>query len=99
MSYSRYSQDPYFKMLKQAERKAIGYGLIAAITLIIAMIIAHAKNAGAGQFASVVEQVHYVVGLVLLCVCGVSSVLSLWFIGRYAYFIKWPERFDYHTYS
>lgn len=81
-------------MLKQSERKAMGYGFIAAVTLAIAFIISHMNNDGAGQFAPVVEQVRYAAGLGLLGACGVSSLLALWFIGRYAYFIKWPERFE-----
>ena len=94
MSHRRYSTDPYLAMLKQSERKAMGYGLVAAMTLAIVFIISHMENDGAGQFAPVVEQVRYAVGLGLLGACGVSSLLALWFIGRYAYFIKWPERFE-----
>jgi hypothetical protein len=94
LGHRQYSIDPYVAILKQSERKAVAYGLIAALTLVIAFVVADLPGEGAGQFAPMVEQVRYTVGLGFLCACGASGLLSLWFIGRYAYFIKWPERFE-----
>jgi hypothetical protein len=94
MGRRQHETAPYVTMLKQSERKAMGYGLIALLTLVIALFVTSMSSDGAGQFAPIVEQVRYTVGLGLLCACGVSALLSLWFIGRYAYFFKWPERFE-----
>jgi hypothetical protein len=94
MGRRHHATDPYVAMLKQSERKAIGYGMAALLNLVIAFFVTSMSSEGSGQFSPIVEQVRYTFGLGLLCACGVSAVLSLWFIGRYVYFFKWPERFE-----
>jgi hypothetical protein len=60
-------------MLKQSERKAVAFGLIAVLTLVIAFFVADLLGEGAGEFAPVVEQVRYTVGLGLLGACGLLA--------------------------
>jgi hypothetical protein len=86
--------DPYVAMLKQSERKAIGYGLLALFLLIMAYVATGIGGDGAGQFSAVVERVQSMMALFLLCGSGLSILAAIWFIGRYAYFVKWPERFE-----
>jgi len=93
MSYKR-NIDPYAAMLKRSERKAFGYGFLAAFLLAIAFIVAGINSDGAGQFSLMVEQVRSAVGLALLCGSGLSILVAIFFIGRYVYFFKWPERFE-----
>ncbi len=81
-------------MLKQAERRATGYGLIAFMTLIVTLVVIEPVSKDAGQFGPMVDQIRYAIGLILLSVGGVSAAVSLWFIGRYIYYFKWPERFQ-----
>ena len=93
MSY-KHSIDPYVAMLKQSERKAMGYGFLAVFLLVLAFLAAGIDSDGAGQFAALVEPVRSMVGLFLLCGSGISISAAIWFIGRYLYFVKWPERFE-----
>ena len=86
--------DPYMAMMNKLERYAWAYALIAGITLAASFFVASLNSEGAGQFASLIEQVRYLFGLGLLCASGASCAVSLWSIGRYAYFAKWPERFE-----
>jgi hypothetical protein len=88
------SIDPYVAMLKRSERKAMGYGVLALLMLVITFIVTGISSDGAGQFSPMVEQVRHTVGLGLLCGSGLSILTSIWFICRYVYFFKWPERFD-----
>lgn len=94
MGGRKYSIDPYIAMLKQSERKAVIYGLSALMTLVMEFIVTSPGDERAGHFAPLVEQVRYTAGLGMLFACGVFSLMSLWFIGRYVYFLKWPERFE-----
>jgi hypothetical protein len=89
----RHSIDPYVAMLKRSERNAIGYGFLALFLLILAFVTTGIGGDGAGQFSALVEPVRSTVGLFLLCGSGLSIVAATWFIGRYVYFVKWPERF------
>ena len=91
----RYSIDPYVAMLKTSERRATGYGLLAFFMLVITFVVSGISSDGAGQFSPMVEQVKCAVGLGLLGGSGLSGLVSLCFIGRYVYFFKWPERFNY----
>jgi len=91
----RHSIDPYVTMLKRSERKALAYGFLALFLLILAFIATGIGGDGAGQFSALVEPVWSTVGLLLLCGSGLSLVAAIWFIGRYVYLVKWPERFDY----
>lgn len=88
------SIDPYVAMLKQSERKAMGYGVLALLMLLITFIVTGISSDSAGQFSPMVEQVRHTVGIGLLCGSGLSIFTSIWFICRYVYFLKWPERFD-----
>lgn len=90
----RHSIDPYVAMLKQSERKAMGYGFLALFLLILAFVATGISGDGAGQFSALVEPVLSTVGLFLLCGSGLSIMAAIWFIGRYVYFFKWPERFE-----
>ncbi|CAN7476396.1 hypothetical protein [Massilia sp. LjRoot122] len=90
----KHSIDPYVAMLKRSERKAIGYGFLALFLLVLAFLVAGIGSAGAGQFAALVEPVRSTVGLFLLCGSVLSIFAAIWFIGRYLYFVKWPERFE-----
>lgn len=90
----RHSIDPYVAMLKRSERKAIGYGFLALLLLILAFVATGIGGDSAGQFSALVEPVRSTVGLFLLCGSGFSIVVAMWFIGRYVYFVKWPERFE-----
>lgn len=90
----RHSNDPYVAMLKQSERKAFGYGFLALFLLGMAFVVASTGSDGAGQFSPLVELVRSTVGLFLLCGSGLSILAAIWFIGRYVYFFKWPERFE-----
>jgi len=90
----RHSIDPYVAMLKRSERKAIGYGILALFLLILAFVATGIGGDGAGQFSALVAPVRSTVGLFLLCGSGLSIVAAIWFIGRYVYFVKWPERFE-----
>lgn len=89
----RHSLDPYVAMLKQSKRKAIGYGFLAVLLLILALLVAGIGSDSAGQFVLLVEPVRSTIGLFLLCGSGLSVLVAIWFIGRYMYFFKWPERF------
>jgi hypothetical protein len=62
--------------------------------MVIAVLVAGISSDGAGQFSPLVERVRYTVGLVLLSGSGLSISAAIWFIGRYVYFFKWPERFE-----
>lgn len=86
--------DPYLAMMKQLERGAVAYAVIAGIALATAFFVAGLGNDKMGLLAPVVGQVQYTIGLGLLCACGVSCAVSLWLFGRYVYFARWPERFD-----
>lgn len=90
----KHSVDPYVGMLKRSERKAIGYGFLALLLLVLAFLVAGIGSDGDGQFLPLVEPVQSTVGLFLLCGSGLSILAAIWFIGRYVYFFKWPERFD-----
>lgn len=90
----KHSSDPYVAMLKRSELKAIGYGFLALFLRVIAFLVVCISNDDAWQFSLLVEQVRYTVGLVLLCGSGLSILAAIWFIGRYVYFFKWPERFE-----
>ncbi|WP_426339732.1 hypothetical protein ACN9MZ_26125 [Pseudoduganella sp. S-14] len=90
----KHSIDPYVVMLKQSERKAIGYGLLALLILVIAIFVTSMDSERAGQLAPAVDRIRYTIALGLVCGCGLFALLSLWYIGKYAYFFKWPERFD-----
>jgi hypothetical protein len=90
----KHSVDPYVVMLKRSERKAIGYGFLALFLLVLAFLVAGIGSDGDGQFFLLVEPVRSTVGLFLLCGSGLSTLAAIWFIGRYVYFFKWPERFD-----
>lgn len=90
----RHSIDPYVAMLKQSERKAFGYGFLALFLLGMAFLVAGTGSDGAGQFSPLVELVRSTVGLFLLCGSGLLILAATWFIGRYVYFFKWPERFE-----
>lgn len=89
----RHSIDPYVAMLKRSERKALGYGFLASFLLILAFLATGIGSDGAGQFSALVEPVRSTVGLFFLCGSGLSIMATIWFIGRYVYFVKWPERF------
>lgn len=93
MSY-KHSIDPYIAMLKQSERKAMGYGFLAVFLLVLAFLAGGMDSDGAGQFSALVEPVQSMVGLSLLGGSGLSILAAVWFIGRYVYFAKWPERFE-----
>lgn len=90
----KHSTDPYVAMLRRSERKAIGYGFLALLLMVIAFFVTGISSHGTGQFSPVVEHVRYTVGLVLLCGSGLSVSAAIWFVGRYVYFFKWPERFE-----
>jgi hypothetical protein len=90
----KHSIDPYVAMLKQSERKAIGYGFLALLLLILAYVATGVGDDDAGQFSALVAPVRSMVGLFLLCGSGLSISAVIWFIGRYVYFVKWPERFE-----
>lgn len=90
----RHSIDPYVAMLKQSERKAIGYGFLALFLLVLALVATGIGSDGAGQFSVLVERVRWTVGLFLLSGSGLSILATIWFIGRYVYLVKWPERFE-----
>jgi hypothetical protein len=90
----KHSIDPYVAMLKRSERKAKGYGFLALFLLILAFLTAGIDSDRAGQFSALVEPVRSMVGLSLLCGSGLSVLATIWFIGRYVYFVKWPERFE-----
>jgi hypothetical protein len=81
-------------MLKQSDRKALGYGFLALFLLILAFVATGISGDGAGQFSALVEPVRSTVGLFLLYGSGLSIMAAIWFIGRYVYFFKWPERFE-----
>lgn len=90
----RHPIDPYVAMLKQSERKAIGYGFLALFLLVLALVVTGISSDGAGQFSALVEPVRSTVGLFLLSGSGLSILATIWFFGRYVYFVKWPERFE-----
>lgn len=87
--------DPYEAMMKRLERSGWAYALAAGAALIAFFVIGNFNNEKAGQLAPLVEQVQSVIGLGFLCLAGVSCAVSLWSIGRYVYFAKWPEQFVY----
>ena len=90
----RHSIDPYAAMLKRSERKAIGYGFLGFFLMILASMANGIGSDGAGQFSSLIEPVRSMVARFLLCGSGLSILAAIWFIGRYVYYIKWPERFE-----
>jgi hypothetical protein len=91
----KHSIDPYAAMLNESERKAIGYGFLTSFLLVLAFLVVEISTDGAGKFSSLVESVQSTVGLFLLCASGLSILISIWFIVRYVYFFKRPERSDY----
>jgi formate/nitrite transporter FocA (FNT family) len=90
----KHTIDPYVAVLKRSEHKAIGYGFLALFLLVLAFQVASIGSGDAGQFSALVEPVRFTVGLLLLCGSGLSTLAAIWFIGRYVYFVKWPERFE-----
>ena len=90
----KHSIDPYVAMLKRSERKAIACGFLAVFLLVLAFLVAGIGSDSAGQFSALVEPVRSTVGLFLLCGSGLSILAAIWLIGRYMYFVKWPERFQ-----
>jgi hypothetical protein len=72
----------------------IGYGFLALFLLALSLVATGIGSDGAGQFSALVEPVRSTVGLFLLSGSGLSILASIWFIGRYVYFVKWPERFE-----
>lgn len=72
----------------------MGYGFLALFLLILAFLAAGVDSDGAGQFSALVEPVRSMIGLFLLGGSGLSILTAIWFIGRYVYFAKWPERFE-----
>jgi len=88
------SIDPYVAMLKRSERKAFGYGFLALFLLILAVVASGIGGNDAGKFSVLVESLRSTVGLFLICGSGLSLLAAIWFIGRYVYFVKWPERFE-----
>ncbi|GAA0432513.1 hypothetical protein ACFOY5_20960 [Massilia aurea] len=88
----KHSIDPCVALLKRSERKAIGYGFLALFLLVLAFLVAGIDSDGAGQFSALVEPVRSTVGLFLLSGSGLSILAAIWLIGRYVYFVKWPER-------
>jgi hypothetical protein len=94
MGRRQYEIDPYLAMLKQSERKAIGFGFMALVAVAIAVFVANLDSQRTGLLAPVIEQIRETIGMGLLYACGVLGLVSLWFIGKYIYFLKWPEKFD-----
>jgi len=90
----KHSVDPYVAMLKRSESKAVSYCFLSLFLLILALLTAGIDSDGAGQFSALVEPVRSMVGLFLLGGSGLSILAAIWFIGRYVYFVKWPERFE-----
>jgi hypothetical protein len=90
----RHPIDPYVAMLKRSKRKAIGYGFLAFFLLALALVATGIGSDNAGQFSALVEPARSTVGLFLLSGSGLSILTTIWFIGRYVYFVKWPERFE-----
>lgn len=90
----KHSIDPYVAMLKRSERKAFGYGFLALFLLILAVVASGIGGNDAGKFSVLVEPVRSTVGLFLISGSGLSFLAAIWFIGRYVYFVKWPERFE-----
>lgn len=90
----KHSIDPYVAMLKRSERKAFGYGFLALFLLILAVVASGIGGNDAGKFSVLVESLRSTVGLFLICGSGLSLLAAIWFIGRYMYFVKWPERFE-----
>lgn len=90
----RNSIDPYVTMLKQSEREAVGYGVLAVVLLVLAVVASDIGVNDAGQFSVLVEPVRSTVSAFLLGGSGLSILAAIWFIGRYVYFVKWPERFE-----
>lgn len=94
MGRRQYEIDPYLAMLKQSERKAIGYGFMALVAVAIAIFVANLDSQRTGTLALMVEAVRKTIGIGLFYTCGVLSLVSLWFIGKYVYFLKSSEKFD-----
>lgn len=90
----KYSVDPYVAMLKRSERKAVSYGFLAFFLFVLALLVNGIGSDGAGQFSPLVEPVRSMVSLFILCGSGLSIFAAIWFIGRYVYYFKWPERFE-----
>jgi len=90
----KHSIDPHVAMLKQSERKAIGYGILSMFLLILAYLTAGIDSEGAGRFSPLVEPVWSMVGLFLLSGSGLSFLAAIWFIGRCVYFVKSPKWFE-----
>ena len=86
--------DPYVAMLKRSERKAMGYCFLSLFLLMLAFLTAGLDSDGTGQFSALVEPVQSIVGLFLFGGSGLSILAGIFFIGRYVYFVKWPERFE-----
>lgn len=93
MGYN-HSIDPYVAMLKRSERRAMGYGFLALFLLVLAFLVGSIGSDGAGQFSRLVEPLRSTVSLFFVCGSGLSFLTAIWFIGRYVYFFKWPERFE-----
>jgi hypothetical protein len=87
--------DPYDAMMNRLERNGWAYALASGAALVACFVTWNSNNEGASQFGPLVEQVRSMIGLGFLCLCGLSCALSLWSMGRYVYFAKWPERFTY----
>jgi len=90
----RHPIDPYVTTLKQSERKAICYGFLAIFLPVMALAATGIDSDGVRQFSTLVEPVRSTVGFFLLSGSGLSILATIWFIGRYVYFVKWPERFE-----
>lgn len=90
----KHSIDPYVAMLKRSERKAFGYGVLALFLMILAFMASGIGDNDAGKFSVLVDPLRSTISLFLICGSGASLLAAIWFIGRYMYFVKWPERFE-----
>lgn len=94
MPRRRNTIDPYVAMLKRSEAKAIAYCLLAVLMVILALFVGKTDSGSTGSLAPVADEIRQKISFGLLAACALAGAASLWFAGRYIYFIKWPERFE-----
>ena len=90
---SRFGADPYDVAMKAYERRALGYSVIAVISIIATFAVTSLLDERAGAYAPMLDQIRFALGVGLLAASAVSCTLSLWSASRRVYFAKWPDRF------
>lgn len=85
--------DPYLYAMSRYERRVWGYGAIAVVLMIAALMVAPGEEQQAGMFGPMIVQMKVRFGYGFLIAAALSCTWSIWSLERRLYFGFWPERF------